>query len=293
MINPEALARARTGRRLVEQIRPGELDELGYRRDLEEWVNRGYPDLDTATATRHLSAEEIIRDPAPRVATIPAFFRWLRDTHRGPWAPATGPVVTVAGGFHVGDQVSYESHAHGQPERITVTVQPPGGGEHSAVWFTSPVSHTDVWLRPEQLTLVSCPHDGVPSPDPAEREGDALDGTHDWSPAPEGYVPWGPGHPDWDHFWDRARAVAERRHWCDEYDAVVAAVGGPPRRPQRERVTYQLTAEIEVETDAGLTLSPEQAMTLVRSGRMPAGVYRVIGLFRPTAAPLNRTPVER
>lgn len=67
---------------------------------------------------------------------------------------------------------------------------------------------------------------------------------HEEPSPPAGYIPWGPEHPDWHPFWDKAQDAARRNNYCDEYDRMVRQIGGRERRPLREVVVFDLRVSV-------------------------------------------------
>lgn len=236
-IDHEALA-SRSSEVEVYRIRTGELEP--YRADIEAWIEAGRP----GGPYRRQELESIITNPSGMVDTIPALFSWMRENHRGPWAPKD-EVVTVAGGFHVGDIVRYNGRAGSIVGQERMVAAPLSYAPHGVAFDGGR------WAFPDTLELVSCPHQI--DPDPA--------GLPDGRPAPEGYIPWGPDHPDWHPFWDKAEAFAKNNRYCDEYTRIVAEVDGRPLSTT-ERVTLEVTISLTTTVASGTEPDPAQLLTI-------------------------------
>jgi hypothetical protein len=72
-------------------------------------------------------------------------------------------------------------------------------------------------------------------------------------------VPWGPDHPEWLGWWERARSTAERFGYGSQYDILAERMGGPARQ------TYEyVTIAVDVRVPAGEGVPMDDAVDAIR-----------------------------
>ena len=71
---------------------------------------------------------------------------------------------------------------------------------------------------------------------------------------------WGPAHPEWDAFWDKAEAAA--KDYCTEYDKIVAAVGG---RPRMRKIRVEISVPVEQGKNASSYVTVPAGSRIVRA----------------------------
>lgn len=239
-INHEALANAgalayEARAHLVRAIRPGELER--YRDDIRAFIEAGRPG-----AQGHAPEVDVIISDPVFVVTTPALFRWMRDNHRGPWAPPPEQPVAGAGGFHVGDTVRYNDTVRlplrGQAR--TVAAADDGSG---SVRFTN-----GQWSWPDRLELVSCPHS---EPQPASPQPVTTDGVQ----------PIGPDHPGWPQFLAVTKEIAVEAGYCEEYEHMIERIEQRLRPATREQVTIEATVRLTLTVPTGDGPNPTEVIT--------------------------------
>jgi hypothetical protein len=203
-----------------------------YRTLLTEWwIAR--------TGDDPIRVDRIIASPHLWYATLPRFFRWMRDNHKAHPGEQASTVPAPGGStFHLGDRVRL--HLFDGNHEATVTTS----GAHRPDPMPCPVVWTDVhadptWLTADQVTLVSCPHVApMPETETVPQGNDEVSSE------------WGPSHPEWTAWWAKARELAERFGYTGQYDTLAEQLGGPSRISYD---TVTVTITFPIETDQPVT----------------------------------------
>jgi hypothetical protein len=63
------------------------------------------------------------------------------------------------------------------------------------------------------------------------------------------FIAWGPDHPEWDDWWQKAGEIADEHEMCPEYERLVGLLGGKGRAPKHadyEQVRVRVSLDVYI-----------------------------------------------